>query len=357
MKFVSLHGHSSFSYGDGHGLPVDHVNRVKELGMSAISLTEHGNTSSHVQLEKAANSAGVKPIFGVEAYVADDFERRKFHQTMLAMNEAGYRNLSHFVTESWENFHYFPTVNESILDPAKTEGIIVLSGCADSFLSCVLAGGKSLGDPLTEDEINSMSEAELEFRLAWAEGIVNEFVKVYGDRYYLEVQPFYNYFRTRFLNRCLVELMHRTGVPLVGTADVHYPTKDGWEVQRLANAVQWNSTVEELAENRDYEASLCTFPESDEEYLDWLRKTGLSVEQSQEALDNSAKVAERCNVVLPKTPPVRFSESDGTDEEALRLLRQSIAEGIGFRRTRLATRPGFARSWMSSDPRASLTTS
>lgn len=332
MKFVSLHGHSSFSYGDGHGLPVDHVNRVKELGMSAISLTEHGNASSHVQLEKAANAAGVKPIFGVEAYVADHGERRKFHQTMLAMNEAGYRNLSHFVTESWEDFHYFPTVDESILDPAKTEGIIILSGCADSFLSCVLAGGKSLGDPLTEDEINDMSEAELEFRLSWAEGIVNEFVKVYGNRYYLEVQPFYNYFRTRFLNRCLVELMHRTGVPLVGTADVHYPTKDGWEVQRLANAIQWNSTVEELAENRDYEASLCTFPESDEEYLEWLTLTGLSPENAAMALENSAKVAERCNVVLPKTPPVRFSESDGTDEEALRLLRQSIAEGIGFRK-------------------------
>src|SRR5699024_12415822 len=71
MMFINQHGHTSTSSGDGHKLPEDHVKRVKELGMKALAITEHGNTSSHVQLEQAAEKHGIKPIYGVEAYVAD----------------------------------------------------------------------------------------------------------------------------------------------------------------------------------------------------------------------------------------------------------------------------------------------
>ena len=112
MKFVSLHGHTSFSTGDAHGTPAQHIDRVKELGMTALAITEHGSVSSHVQLEKAALDAGIKPIFGVEAYVADPNTKQKFHQTILAMNENGYRQLSRLVTRSYdEGMYYHPTVH------------------------------------------------------------------------------------------------------------------------------------------------------------------------------------------------------------------------------------------------------
>ncbi|MDD2326665.1 MAG: PHP domain-containing protein, partial [Alphaproteobacteria bacterium] len=122
MKFINLHGHSSFSYGDGHKLPRDHVQRVKELGMDAMALTEHGNTSSHVQFEIAATKEGIKPIYGVEAYVAPKGEKRKFHQTILAMDEEGYRQLNRLVTRSWgEGFYYEATVDpEWLLDKEQT---------------------------------------------------------------------------------------------------------------------------------------------------------------------------------------------------------------------------------------------
>ena len=332
MHFVNLHGHSSFSTQDGHGLPQHHVKRAKELGMKALALTEHGTVSSHVQLEKAALKEGIKPIFGVEAYVSPPKIKRKFHQTILAMNAEGYRSLSRLVTRSYENHHYFPTVDpEWLLDPDQTEGLIVMSGCADSWLSCTLAGGKSLGEALTEEEIANLSDEDLAERREEALALVKRFKRVYGDRYYLEVQPFHNYFRTVFLNQQIAWLSEQSGVPLVGTADVHYPHKGDWEVQRLVNAMGWGTTVETLAKQRDYEASPCTFPESDREYASWLIKTGLDKAKVKEAIVNSGKIADRCNVSLPKTPPVRYSESDGTDEMAQWLLKKAIADGIRFR--------------------------
>ena len=332
MHFVSLHHHSSFSTQDGHGLPHHHVKRAKDLGMKALALTEHGTVSSHVQLEKASLKEGIKPIFGVEAYVSPPKTKRKFHQTILAMNAEGYRNLSRLVTRSYENHHYFPTVDpEWLLDPDQTEGLILMSGCADSWLSCTLAGGKSLGEALTEEEIANLSDADLSERREEALALVKRFKRIYGDRYYLEVQPFHNYFRTVFLNQQIAWLSEQSGVPLVGTADVHYPHKGDWEVQRLVNAMGWGTTVEALAQQRDYESSPCTFPESDREYASWLIKTGLDKAKVKEAIVNSGKIADRCNVSLPKTPPVRYSGSDGTDEMAQWLLKKAIAEGIRFR--------------------------
>lgn len=343
MKFVSLHHHTSHSHGDGHGLPSDHAARVKELGMAGFALTEHGNTSSHVQHEQACLELGLKPLFGLEAYVSQPGERRKFHQTILAENEEGYRNLCHLTSESWEDFHQFPTVHPSqLFDPEATKGLIILSGCADSMLSCAIAGGKGFGDPLTEEEIDNLTEDEVRLRTARGAKVAKKFQDTFGDRYFIEVQPFHGYFRTRFLNRVLVEIAETLGIPIVGTADVHYPHEADWQVQRLSNAIRWHRTVEELAEGRDYAASPCTLPESDEEYLSWLTTAGLSREQAEVALDNTQVIFERCSVTLPKTPPVRYSESDGTSEHAAALLRNAIADGISWR---IDSNPRFAERW------------
>lgn len=336
MKFINLHGHSSFSYGDGHKLPRDHVNRAKELGMEALALTEHGNTSSHVQFEIAAQKAEIKPIFGVEAYVAPPETRQKFHQTILAMNENGYRQLNRLVTRSWaEGFYQEPTIHtEWLLDPEQTSDLIILSGCADSWLSCVIAGGKSLSERLTPEQCDTLAEDTndmLDDYLQEAVNLVERFQEVYGDRYYLEIQTFDNYYRTRFINQCIEHIYRETGVPVVATADVHYPHPDDWEVQRLSNAIKWGKTVDQLAEGRDYEAGKATFPENDREVFDKLLSTGVSPQLAKKAILNTREVAGRCDVVLPKTSPVRYSGSDGTDEGAQRILKQKILQGIKYR--------------------------
>ena len=130
-KAVSLHHHTTYSFLDGHGTPEQHLQRAAELGYSALAFTEHGNTSSHFRAEKAANKIGsVKPIFGIEAYTASSYgdpQQTKYHLTMLAMNQRGYRNLNLAVTRSYKQHHYHPTMTG--MDVAEfNEGATVLSG-------------------------------------------------------------------------------------------------------------------------------------------------------------------------------------------------------------------------------------
>lgn len=342
MKFVSLHHHTSFSSGDGHGMPEDHVLRAKELGMTAMALTEHGNTSSHVQLEQAALKHGIKPIFGVEAYVAKPKTKAKFHQTILAMNEDGYRQLNRMVTRSWEKdeetgkgFYMRPTVNfEQLLDPKETSDLIVLSGCASSWLSQAITGTKAFGGALSMDKLLK---------------IVEMYEKAYGDRFYLELQHFHDYDRTHKINQAIERLSAETGIPVVGTADVHYPRFEDWEINQVANAIGWGTTVEQLEKgDRKYDSLPGqTFPENDEQFVDSLVLTGVSRPVAAKALEETEKVAERCNVTLPKTDPVRYSGGDGTPEDAVRLLNLAIAEGV---KHRIETSEEFAEDWRKRKP-------
>lgn len=297
MKWVSLHGHSTFSFQDGFGPVADHVARVKDLGMNTLALTEHGNVSSHVQLEKACNEAGIRPIFGVEAYVAPPGEKLKFHLTILAMNVEGYTNLNRIVTSSWlyENFHYYPTVHDDVLEK-YSEGLIILSGCADSQLACTLFGGKSLGEKrLTYTEEDWAAAVDLAM---W-------YKNTFGDRYYLEVQRLDRLPRTRAINKAYEKLSKETGIPLVATADVHYPFPEDNDMQTVLHAAGRGSDYETTRNSWDYSV-LLTYPESDREVYDNMVKTGLSPEAAAESCRNTAKIAARCEVKLPQNEPIKF---------------------------------------------------
>ena len=337
MKFVSLHGHTSFSTGDGHGSPQEHVDRVKELGMKAMAITEHGSVSSHVQIEQAAKKAGIKPIFGLEAYVANPGSKPKFHQTILAMNQQGYVNLNRLVTNSYikkdngEGFYMKPTVNlDSLFDKKKTEGLIILSGCASSMLACTIAGGKGLGEELTKEEIEKGAHWS---NFAQAMELVDMYQETFGDRFYLEVQRFHDYHKTVAVNQVLERIWEKTQIPMVATADVHYPRFEDWDANQLANAIGWNTTVEALENGaRKYDSKPGqTYPTSDKEMAKDLMKAGVSKRNAVQSVLNTKEVAKRCNVELPKTDPVRFSESNGTDEQAQKLLKQAIKDGIRYR--------------------------
>ena len=148
MRFVSLHHHSTFSYKDGYQLPEAHVRRATELNMSSLAMTEHGNTDSHVKFERSALAQGVKPIFGCEVYLGktgDLAGQLKYHLTILAKDQQGYRNLLAVVSKSWEDFYYEPTTSfNSIVE--HRDGLVILSGCNGSLLFCSAVGGKAI-DP------------------------------------------------------------------------------------------------------------------------------------------------------------------------------------------------------------------
>lgn len=234
----------------------------------------------------AATEAGVKPIFGLEAYCATGKNRRKWHLTILASSALGYQNLMRLVSRSWaEGFYQFPTVSGDMLKECS-EGLIVLSGCADSQLSCALLGGKGV-EPHPAD-------------LAGAEKVAHAFKALLGDRYYLETQMFPGLERTRTLNPAWEELGRRVGISLVATADVHYPFPGDNELQRvLHSAGRGLGSVDKADSGWEYDI-LLTYPESDLDVRGKLVQTGLSARAAEQALASTAEIAERCTVVLPK---------------------------------------------------------
>lgn len=305
MRWVSLHTHTTFSYGDGFGPVPTHVNRVHDLGMKAVAFTEHGHNSSHVQAEKACAKLdnAVKPIYGCELYVVpDDYEnhRRKYHQIILAQDEEGYQNLNRIVSVANSPlFQYdrFPTVPLHILWKYN-KGLFITSGCADSLLSCTLLGGKNMGEKRLE---YSDEDFENSVRL------VRQYQDYFGERYFLEVQRFPGLDRTRVLNPAFERISEETGAGLVGTADVHYPFPEDNKMQRILHAANrgGGKTIAQADAEWEYDI-LLTYPESDREIYADLRKTGLSPEGAKSAILNTSKIADQCNVDLPKNEPIKW---------------------------------------------------
>jgi DNA polymerase-3 subunit alpha len=305
VRYVNLHHHSTFSPGDGHGTPKQHVERAAALGYSAIALTEHGGVSSHFQLEKWATKLGIKPVFGLEAYTGSVEEETrqqfKFHLTILAENQNGYRNLNRIVTQSWRDYYYHPTISGSSLQ-SHAEGIVVLSGCTGSLLACSLVGGKGIPEPDNRDG------------LAWDDArlVIHRFQQLLGDSYYLEVQPFWELEKTCKINPAYARLSRETGVPLVVTCDVHYTVPEDGEMQAILHAVhRGKHSVDDVMREWNYAVPM-TLPESDRDLGERLMKTGLTRGEAWDAICNARYVADSCNVTLPKAERLRYpiSESD-----------------------------------------------
>jgi DNA polymerase-3 subunit alpha len=317
MEFVNLHHHTTFSFGDGFGPVATHVERAAELGYVAIAATEHGNVSSHFQLEKLALKAGIKPIFGLEAYcgsvLEENDERRlvmrngevellpakgqfKNHLTILARDAEGYRNLNRIVTQSYLDYYYHPTVSGHSLH-ANREGLAVLSGCTGSLLACTLIGGKGIPDTGGE-QMESAAE------------VIDKFKAVFGKWYFLEVQPFYELEAVRRINPAYEILSKEMGVPLVVTHDVHYPTMDDAEMQAVLHAVHRGAhTVDDQLREWNYDVPL-TLPSSDKSLAKRLVRTGMSARAAHSAIERSAEVASICNVTLPKAERLRYPISE-----------------------------------------------
>jgi DNA polymerase-3 subunit alpha len=309
MKWVSFHTHTTHSHADGFGTVEQHVKRVADLGMSSLAVSEHGNVNSHAALERHCKEAGIKPIFGLEAYfgpVGEKQTRSKTHLTIFAQNQEGYHNLNKIVTESYQNtFNKWPTVSPSSLK-RYNEGIVVLSGCADSLISCTLLGGKFLGERREPETLRthglSPSDRErVNRKLQW-------FIDVFGpDRFFLEVQRFPYYERTCALNPTFAQLAKDFGISLIATADVHYPHIADRRIQAILHASRWANTQPEFAQDASWELNAkLTYPESDKEIEDDLVATGLNRKDSKAAIQASANLAEKCTVELPKAKKLRF---------------------------------------------------
>lgn len=298
MTFVSLHHHTTLSYGDGFGTVADHVRTAAGYGMFAMAVSEHGNTVSHPELERTCAREGIKPIFGLEAYTADPKELRKFHQIVLAATQKGYQNLNALVGLSYaEGFYRSATIHPEWW-PEHAEGLIITSGCSDSLLSCTLLGGKSMGDK---------RERATRWDMDACVKVIQQYQEWFGkENYYLECQRFPALDRTCVLNPAWAELSRRTGAPLVATADVHYPRADENEMQKILHAAhRGNKSISQQEAEWEYDIRM-SIPTSDVEIGKQLMATGLSRKEAWSAICNTSEIAERCTVVLPKSERLRY---------------------------------------------------
>lgn len=313
--FANLHGHTTLSDGDGYQLPVDHVAAVVALDQPGLALTEHGNISSHVQLEQAAKAAGVKPVFGYEAYCASDDPRGqlKNHMTLLAMDAEGYRNLQRVVTASWDNFKYKPTTTGQMLAD-HSDGLIALSGCLGGRLAVTMLGGKG--------------EAEHKADLKAASRVAARMREVFGDRYYLEVQPHATLPKQHALNQGNAALSRKMGIPLVATGDVHYPKLEHQDIYPLLHAIARGGNKATLeAASQEWEGTIELTYHSAQQVLEGLRGTGLGRRESAQAVAATLEILERCTVELPRLRELVFP----SDMPGPELFRKLLKEGWRYR--------------------------
>lgn len=319
MRFVSLHHHSTFSYLDGFQLPAAHVRRAAELNMSALALTEHGNVSSHVKLEQAAEGSGVKPIYGCEVYtgkVGKDATQRKYHLTLLARDAEGYRSLLRLVSFSFrEGFYYEPTVSWEMLKRFR-KGLIVLSGCQGSLLFCSAVGGKLI--------------AKEDAGRARALAVARRFKQAFGESYFIEVQAFPELEETRRANPILASIASELNIRLVGDLDCHYTQPSESEYQQILHNVRGGTrqTLEEQARAWGYKAPLC-HPTTDREVYRRLRGTGLSKAEAVGAIVSTEEIAQQCTVELPKLPTLRYR--DGSGRPSAEAWEAELREGWRYR--------------------------
>ena len=275
MSFVHLHVHSSYSILDGFGKPADLVARVKQLGMPAVALTDHGTMFGTLDFYQAATAAGIKPIIGLETYLAPrsmtdrDVSRdsRPFHLVLLAENMQGYHNLLQIATASQlEGFYYHPRIDKSYLS-SHSEGLIASSACLSGEIPRAL---------LARDAERA------EQALSW-------YLDVFGrEHFYLEVQQ-HNIPELDLVNRGMVELAQKFPVGLIATNDVHYIRQEDAELQDILLAVQTGKLLSD--KNRLTMADDSYYLRSPEEMQELFSEV-------PEAITNTLAIAERCEVDL-----------------------------------------------------------
>lgn len=229
--FVHLHCHSHYSLLDGAAKVEGLVAQAKSLGMNALALTDHGNLFGAIEFYAACQEEGLNPILGYEAYVApgrrDDRQTRggfsgeaSYHLTMLAKNQAGFRNLIKLATHAYlEGFYYKPRIDKELIE-AHREGLIVLSGCASSEFS-----GLVLQDKL--DDAVRLAE--------W-------FAALFGEDFYLEIQD-NGLDLQRDCARGAIEVARRVGLPLVATCDTHYLCADDAPAHEVLLCINTGKTI------------------------------------------------------------------------------------------------------------------
>ncbi len=270
--FVHLHLHTEFSLLDGFARIDKLFDKVKELGMDAVAITDHGVMFGVVDFYKAAKKAGVKPIIGCEVYVAArsrfdkdvTYDKSSSHLVLLVKDAVGYQNLIKLVSAGFtEGFYYKPRIDYALL-AKHSEGLIGLSACI----------GGDIQSKLLEGDLDGAEQMALQMKRTFAEG-----------DFYLELQD-HQMPEQKLINRRLIDLSNKVGLPLVATNDVHYLDKEDATVHDILLCIQTGKVLSDRERMR--------FP-SKEFYLKSPEEMGTLFSTREDALLNTVKIAEKCH--------------------------------------------------------------
>ena len=304
VEFTHLHVHTEYSLLDGSAKIRELVDRAKELGMSSLAITDHGAMFGVVEFYKAAKEAGIKPIIGCEVYVANGsrFEKNSktaayYHLILLAENQEGYQNLIKLVSLGYtEGFYYKPRVDMELLKKYH-KGLIASSAC--------LAG--------------AVARAVLNESYEKAKEVALEYKEIFGDgNFFLELQD-HGYPEQKRVNRALIKMSEETGIPLICTNDSHYIYAEDAPSHDVLLCIQTAKTVDDEDRMR-YEGG--------QFYLKSPQEMQYLFPDHPEALENTMKIAERCNVefVFHEMKLPEYDVPDG--KTASEYLRELCFEGF-----------------------------
>lgn len=313
--FVHLHNHTHHSVLDGLTKINDLAAKVKEYGMEAAAVTDHGTMSGVLEYYKAARQEGIKPILGIEAYIAarsrsdrdPSKDKQRFHLTILAMNDTGYRNLIKLATMAeLEGKYYKPRMDHEILE-MYNEGLIVLSGCASG----------EVGESLKNDDYAAARDYAVWYK------------SIFGDRYYLELQDHgHPESATHWdvqakINEGLKKLAAELDIDMVVTCDGHYLTHEYQDAHEILLCVGTGSYLSD-----DKRMSLKEFELHLTDPRDIIARWGKDM---PEVVRNTRKIADRCNLELElgKILIPKYPVPDGETEHTY--LKRQVYTGLGVR--------------------------
>jgi DNA polymerase-3 subunit alpha len=277
MSFVHLHVHSTYSLLDGFSDLTKLVQRVQELGMPAVALTDHGTMYGIVEFYKAAKAVGVKPIIGLESYLSArgmqdrdaKLDKHSHHLLLLAENEIGYHNLLSIASAGQlDGFYYYPRIDHDFL-AKHAEGLIATTGCLAAEIPRL---------------IHQSGKEAAQKRIDW-------YYEVFGpERFFFELQQ-HDIPELEVVNRTLIELAPRYQAKFVATNDVHYINPEDARLQDILLAIQTGSA---LSDQKRFRMT------DDSYYLRTPQEMASLFAEVPESISNSLLIADRCEVDLTR---------------------------------------------------------